>query len=189
MADMLQRALLLAAPFLGAACASVPRAYAHDVGLAVNLFGGYQAVDQARYDGHPLAGLELVTHDPLNGWGYELGGQYGAEDEETSSTRHEGEFGEVYLGMRRSWERGSMRPYVGFGGSWARVTDRRRSPTPTIEVENDSGGGYARAGVLWNLERLSFDRGTQVLVGFDVRGLLGEDLDGIQAALVLGFGR
>jgi len=168
----------------GTVSCRLPRLYGEDVALRVQGFGGYQVVNSREFDGHATVGGEIVTEDPENSWGYEIGGQYGSEAEE----RHEAEFDEYYIGMRRGWTHGAMRPYVGLGASYARVENTVRGPGPTREFDDDSGGGYLRTGVLWSLGRYAFDRGTEILVGFDARGLIGDDFDMAQIAFVIAFG-
>jgi len=171
-----------------AASCRLPRMYGEDVAVRVQGLYGFQEVDVARLDGHAIAGLEVVTEDPHNSWGYEIGAQYGHESEETPQRRHEAEFNELYVGMRRGWTRGAMHPYFGLGASWARVENTLRTSGPTVEFDDDSGGAYVRGGLLWSLGRYDFDRGTEILMGIDARGLVGDDFDMAQIALVLAFG-
>jgi hypothetical protein len=81
-----------------------------------------------------------------------------------------------------------MHPYFGLGASWARVENTLRTSGPTVEFDDDSGGAYVRGGLLWSLGRYDFDRGTEILMGIDARGLVGDDFDMAQIALVLAFG-
>ena len=181
-------ALSALVPFLlGAGCA-LPRPWGEGVGLQANFLGGYRALDHPTLEGHATAGGELVTHDPENGWGYELGGSYGSESL-GGPREHEAEIDELYLGLRRSWveEGRSLQPYLGFGASWVRVENGISSPT--FEFDDDSGGAYLRGGALWSLGRFAFDRGTEIFVGVEGRGLIGDEVDSVQFALVLGFGR
>jgi hypothetical protein len=60
---------------------------------------------------------------------------------------------------------------------------------PATEFEDEGGAAYVHGGVLWNLGRYEFDRGTEILLGFDLRGLVGDDYSYAQLSLVLGFGR
>jgi hypothetical protein len=172
---------------LAPACA-VPRPYGQGVTLHTVATAGYRFVDDETFDGHDAYGLELVTCELESGWGYELGGTYGFED--VSDPREpSAEFNEVYLGLRRTWpaEWGSARPYLGFGGAFTRVDLDLDSPEQ--EFEDEGGAAYAHGGVLWRVGPLPFEHRTEFLVGFDLRGLVGDDYDYAQLALVLGFGR
>ena len=168
------------------ACAA-PRPFGEGVALHSMLYGGYRAVDDQTFEGHPAYGIDLVTRDPKTGWGYELGGSYGTEDA-GGAREHSAEFEEYSLGLRRSWRaESSARPYLGFGGSFAKIDHTLHSPHTEFEAEG--GAGYVRGGVLWALGRYDIDRSTEILVGFDVRGMLGDDYDYGQLALVLAFGK
>ncbi len=172
---------------LAGACA-VPRPYGEGVGLHALLSGGYRAVRHDDSEGHAAYALDLVTRESESGWGYEIGASYGAEDL-GGARDHQAEFDEYSFGLRRSWQPAgrSARPYVAFGG--ALTTIEHRLHDPRDEFEDEGGAVYVRSGVLWDLGRYAFDRGTEVLVGFDVRGQAGDDADYVQLLLVLGFGR
>jgi len=172
---------------LASACA-LPRPYGQGVTLHTIATGGYRALDHERFDGHDVYALELVTRESESGWGYELGGSYGFEDE-SGARAPSAEFNEVFLGLRRSWQprSGSARPYLGLGGAFTRVEHDLHAPR--LEFEEEGGAAYAHGGVLWLLGPLPFERRTEVLLGFDLRGQVGDDYDYAQLALVMGFGR
>jgi hypothetical protein len=188
--DSMRKAGLALVLVLVPACRSVPKPWGEGVELGTELLGGGRAlVDHEHLDGHWVAGLELTTRDRELGWGYELGGSYGSEEEDTATRKHEAELTELYVGLRRGWEQGATRPYVGFGASLIAVENTLRSAGPTVEFDDNSGGAYLHGGVLWSLGRYDFDRGTEILAGFDLRGVLGQEVDYGQLALVLAFGR
>lgn len=179
------RLLALAAVLL-CSCGA-PRPFGEGVSLHTMLSGGYRALDHEEFDGGAAYGLDLVTRD-ASGWGYELGGTYAAEDA-TGANQRSAEFNEVGLGLRRSWEdqAGGARPYLAFGGVFTRVENNQHQPF--TEFEDDGGAAYVHGGVLWNLGRYDFDHGTEFLLGFDLRGLVGDDYSYAQLSLLLGFGR
>jgi hypothetical protein len=168
-------------------CSSLPRPWGEGVDLSTQLQGGYRRLDHPVFEGHPMVGLEFVTEDRQRDLGYELGGFYGAEDEGGPSN-WEGEIDEVYLGLRRTFgdEQGAQ-PFVGAGASWTRVENFLDDPTRNFD--DDSAGVYVHGGALWPVARLQLDRGTDFLVGFDARVLVGDEVDLAQLALVLSFGR
>jgi len=187
MSSMRIHCLLAAAVLVGVGC-SAPRVYGDGVGLSTNLSGGYRAVNHKIFEGHGVYGLELATSDNEQaGWGYETGVLYGNEEQDVPAGQREGEFNELYGGMRRTWPGEVVRTYMGFGGSWGRIKNRVH-PTG-LEFDDDSAGLYAHGGALWPLGRSAVDQGTEFLIGFDLRGVLGDDYDYAQAALVLSFGR
>jgi hypothetical protein len=181
-------ALGLVLVFALAGACGLPRPYGEGVTLHTEALGGYRVLDRDDFDGHPVYALELVTCERESGWGYELGGSYGTEDE-GGPREHSAEFNELYLGVRRSWAPADSRarPYLSLGGAFTRVEHDLHSPRS--EFEEDGGGAYLRAGVLWLLGPLPFEHGTDVLVGFDVKGMASDDYDSAALALVMGFGR
>jgi hypothetical protein len=179
---------LLAALALAAGCSAAPRPWGDGVGLQALFSGGYRSLAHDDFEGHAVYGIDIATREYEGGWGYEIGASYGTED--ASGPRdHSIEINEYSLGMRRTWERddGDARPYVGFGGTLAQVEHTLHAPRD--DFEDHGAAAYVRGGVLWYLGRYSFDRGTEMLAGFDVRGELGDDYDALQLALVFGFGR
>ncbi len=172
---------------LAAACAA-PRPYGQGVGIQALFSGGYRALEHDVFDGHATYGLELATCERASGWGYELGASYGAEDA-GGPREHTAEFTEYSFGLRRSWvsAQSSLQPYLGFGGALTNIDNRLHAPRS--EFDDDGGAAYVHGGVLWNLGSYAFDRGTEVLVGLDVRAQAGDDVDYAQLALVLGFGQ
>lgn len=168
-------------------CSSLPRAWGEGVDLWTQLQGGYRGLDHPVFEGHPVFGLEFVTEDRTRDLGWEVGAAYGEEDEGGPSN-WEGEVDEVWLGLRRTFggDEGA-RPFLGAGASWVRVENFLDDPTRNFD--DDSAGGYVHGGVLWKVARLQFDRGTDFLVGFDARVVVGDEVDLGQLALVLSFGR
>lgn len=172
---------------LAGACGA-PRPYGEGVTLHTIASGGYRALDHDVFDGHPVYALELVTRDADSGWGYELGGSYGTEDA-GGAREHSAEFNELFLGLRRSWqpEESRARPYLALGGAFTRIENDLHSPRS--EFDDEGGGAYLRGGVQWPLGPMPLEPKTEVLLGFDVRGLVGNDYNSGELALVLGFGR
>ena len=111
------RAVLPALFALALGSCGAPRLYGEGVGLQALLSGGYRALahdsfdghdstldgHESTFDGHDAYALELVTHERESGWGYELGGSYGAESA-GGPREHEAEFDELSLGLRRTWQ-------------------------------------------------------------------------------------
>ena len=185
----MRRLAPLAALWL-AACEAVPRPFGEGVTFHTVLSGGYRALDHDEdvFDGHAVYGLAFATREDESGLGYELGGTYGSEDA-GGPRDHSGEFDELYLGLRKSWapEHGSARPYVALGGALTRIENEVSSPNE--EFDHDGASAYLRGGVLWAVGPMPLEPGTEVLLGLDVRGVLGDDSDAAELALVLGFGR
>ena len=182
---------LICAAILAAGCSSLPRAWGENVGLQADLLGGYRASDHDIVDQNPVVGFELVTSDPAFPVGYELGGLYGSGQEDVPGGNLDVAFTEAYLGLRRAWPtgNGSLRPYVGAGAAWMKTANDLHTAGPTSEFNDRGAGAYVHGGVLWSPAGLSFGRGTEVLLGLDLRGVLGDDVSYGELAFVLGFGR
>jgi hypothetical protein len=184
----MQRAAAVILLALVAWACSAPKPYGEGVGLHAQLTGGYRALDVEEFDGHASYGLELVTCARESGWGYELGALYGAEDA-GGPREHEAEFNEYFIGLRRSKPpgTGAARPYFAFGGALTRLEHTLHGPRS--EFRDEGAAAYVRTGILWGVGRYQVDRGTEVLAGLDLRGVLGDDYDYLQLALVLAFGQ
>lgn len=181
------RLLIVSLTLLAGACGA-PRPFGEGVELQTLLYGGARALSHDEFDGHGMVALELATNDPENGFGYELGGSYAAEDEESGGVEREGEFNELALGLRRTWRTSSgRRTVLGAGGAFTRVEHTLRSPTR--EFDEEGGAVYAHVALQWELGPVDIDPGTDFLIGVDLRALAGDDYDYAQLALVLGFGR
>jgi hypothetical protein len=181
------RALAALFALLASACA-LPRPYGEDVGFQTLLSVGHRVIDHDVYDGHTVWGGDLLTLENRTGWGWELGGTYGAE-EQSGPRQPSAEFDEVHLGLRRTWVKAgrAARPYVGFGGAYTVIENHLENPGSSFDDEG--GAGYAHAGILWGLGRLDIDEGSDILVGFDLRALVGDEYDALELALVVGAGR
>lgn len=178
-----------AACLLLAGCSSMP--YVGDeVEVHANFIGGYRAVNHDVFEDHPVAGLELQSDRPGDFVGYEVGYLIGWEDQDVGNTEHEATFHEVYAGVRHTWSsKSNLRPYVGVGAAWMKAEREATSPVADNDFEDRGAGGYVHTGVNWRLGYLPLDRWTEVLLGLDVRGVIGDDMDYGQVALTLGFGR
>jgi hypothetical protein len=178
--------LTLAVLALLLSACGAPRPWGQGVSHYTTLWAGYRAIDHPVADGGPAYGLEIASADE-RGWGYELVGNYAAE--ETGGPRdHDVQFGEYGLGLRRTWqEEGGRTTLVGVGGVITKVDNTLHGPRS--EFEDNGAGGYAHAAVLWSLDSFELEYGTATLIGLDLRGLIGDDYDYVQLALVFGLGR
>ena len=179
---------LLALALLGG-CA-LPKPYGEGVALHTLLSagGGIRDHDEEDdFDGGAAYAIELSSLEPASGWGYDLGWTIASEDA-GGSRDVEGEFDELHLGMRRTFVAAdrAARPYFGFGGVITRVD--RELHQPEVEVTDEGGAAYLRGGVLWAIGHFQLERGNDVLLGLDLRALVGDDYDSLQLALVLGAG-
>ncbi|HEX6884058.1 MAG TPA: hypothetical protein VF530_11820 [Planctomycetota bacterium] len=181
--SLLQAPLLLLA--LAAGCGA-PRPYGEGVALHTLFEAGGRVLDRDDLDGGAAYALELVTLERSSGWGYEGGWTVAAED--AGGARDlEAEFDELHLGLRRTFSADqTMRPYFGFGGAFTRLV--RELESPELTVTEDGGAAYLHAGILWAVGRFQLERGNDLLLGFDLKGLVGNDYDTLQLALVLGAG-
>jgi hypothetical protein len=186
MSGMRSIARLLPALVWLAGCA-VPRPFGDGVALHTLLSGGYRVVDHETFEHHPTIALAFSTRDPESGWGYEAGAIY-AKEELDEARDPSGEFAEGYLGFRRSFRPDSkVHPYLGFGAAYGLIN--RSLSNPNTHFQDQGGGVYARAGLLWKVGRFAFDQDNDVMVGIDLRSVLGNDYDSSELSLILGFGR
>lgn len=175
---------LAAVAALLAACGA-PRPFGEGIAAYTSLSAGWRAIHAEHADGHPGYGLELASADE-RGWGYELVGTYAAE--ETGGPRdRDQEFGEVGLGLRRTWNGEGRTVLAGAGGVFTRIENTIHDPRS--DFDDKGGAGYAHAAVMWNFDPWELEHGTETLIGLDLRGLVGDDYDYLQLALVFGFGR
>jgi hypothetical protein len=180
---------LLFSGLLLAGCTAVPY-FGEDTEVHANFIGGYRAVNHDVFEDHPVVGLELQSDHAGDPFGYEVGYLVGWEDQDVGNVEHEATFHEAYAGLRRTWHpRGNMRPYVGGGAAWMKAEREATSGGVENDFEDNGAGGYVHAGIAWRLGYLPLDRWTEVLLGIDVRGVVGDDMDYGQVALTLGFGR
>jgi hypothetical protein len=170
-----------------AACGA-PRAFGPHIRHTTSILAGARAIDHDHADGLPAYGLELSSEDD-RGWGYELVGTYAAEEAGGPRDR-DLEFDELGLGVRRTFrgdESSRLTTLVGAGAVFTRVENTLHDPRS--DFDDEGGAGYAHAAVMWNVAPFDLEHGTEALIGLDLRGLIGDDYDYLQLALVLGFGR
>lgn len=181
------RLLIASLAFTAGAC-STPRIYGAGVELQTLIYGGYRALAHSDFDGHPAYAFELATNDTRNAWGYEIHGSHGDEESDSFEIDHEARFNDLSLGLRRTWAgSGNLRTVLGFGGALTRVANT--IDDPTRRFTDEGGAAYGHAALHWIQGEVPFDPGTDVLIGVDLRVLVGDDYDYAQLALVLGFGR
>jgi hypothetical protein len=174
---------------LSSACA-LPQPYGEGVAVYTLLSAGGRTLahdDEDDLEGGAAYALELASLEASSGWGYEAGWTVAQED--AGGPRElEAEFDELHLGLRRTFvsRESSARPYFGFGALFSRL--EREYGLPDVDVTDDGAGAYLRAGVLWAVGHFQLERGNDLLLGLDLRALVGDDYDALQLVLVLGAG-
>ena len=145
---------------------------------------------------HPaVVGAELFLTEPdSGGWGPEFGGRYAWGDADTlgssGSATRDSEFFELDIGVQQTFERETaLRPFVGVGGAWMRAHHSQSSDTESRDFNDYGMGVYLHGGVLWNPQQDEAGRGEGFVIGLDLRGMLADDTDYLELALVTGFGR
>ena len=161
--------------------------------MHTHVLGGWRSVDHDVFEGHPVGGLEVDLYRPEAPFGYEIGLSYGTEDEDVGALDVEGQFYEGYLGIRKTWGSGGVHPYVGLGGTYGVIDRNSRTPIGQRISDDEVGaGGYVHAGAYWVIGGAGLDSAlgaSELTLGFDLRGVVGDDADYGQAAITLGFGR
>ena len=128
-------------------------------------------------DEHFLIGAEFVFEPEESPVGWEMGfaaSGWTEDDEGPDDLDINGSLGEFYGGVRKTFDAGSFKPYIGGGLSLFSAEYRAEEDFQggdRILRDDDSGvGGYLRAGIVWPLnERLH--------LGFDYRVMSGSDID------------
>ena len=125
----------------------------------------------------PMFGVEVDTYRPSAPVGYEVGLSGGIDDDAKAW--------EGYLGLRKTWDGldVGLTPYVGAGASYVSV-----DPDATNRSRIRSYGGYAHAGVYWPIDLGSLSWGAPVVLGVDLRTLVGDDYDYVEGRVFLGVG-
>lgn len=155
-------------------------------GTAINLHGGLRELSS-----------ETATISDMQVYGLEgtvaLGGSVGVEgavfvsEEEGDNVggfEPELDQGEISLGVRYTFlENMPVRIYVGGGVNWI---DAELDGLPSAPESDDSAGGYAHAGVLFNV--FSFQAGVDVRGSITGTEIGGEDLDYLQGTIFIGIG-
>lgn len=158
--------------------------------LHSTLLVGARSIDHPQYDSHAPIGFEVDAKRSQQSLGYEIGASVGSESSTQNGLRQEGDFYEGYAGVRWHFMDASDRvvPFVSTGLSYLNA-DRETliGGAVVAEAEDWSGGAYIRAGAYGTVGETTFDGGTKILLGGDVRAVFGDDYDWIQFSLMLGF--
>lgn len=176
-----------------ASCATVPATSAtpaasiqatdwHDNRVAFYIGQRSLDDDYSPVEDQAAVGFEFTHEGSDSAIGFEAG-VMGSGDDHSSD---EGSTGELYAGMRKTFGRDTVRPYIGAGVSLIGVD----LDAGAIDDDDSSATAYAHVGV-------TIDVTSVVFVGIDARALFGSDvtLDGVdtdadygQIAFVIGFG-
>jgi len=174
----------------------------------INLFGGVKSLDQdvwSPVENQPEYGVEMTFGGA--GWPVMLAldaMQSSAEEDQDSLTLT-GTTTEVSVGIRKIWEKGRARPFIGGGLAWIDAETEAEAPPPpgtpglnffpqvdpgSSATESDSGTGlWGGAGVFWrlgsyfNLGISARFSGAKVTIRGDE-----EQAGGLHAGILLGFG-
>ena len=165
--------------------------FSDDVLLRTHVSGGFRSLDHEVYEDHAVIGVGFEARTEESPYSWEFGATLGEEEQDVGPTEHDADFYEGFVGVRARWDRGpgSLAPYVGAGGTYVKVNRELTTGGNTTTAEDWGGGGYVRAGASVELLELGLDGGTPVHLGFDVRAVFAEDVDFVDAAVVLSFGR
>jgi hypothetical protein len=159
------------------------------------LHTGYRLNNEKVVEDHPVIGLEVATREPgSGGWGIEAGTRFGWGTEDIDpakgATERESWFYELTAGVRQTYRGESRaRPYFGLGAAWMRNENWQQTLGPEVGFDLNGLGAYAHTGVLWRFGRPEPGAGRGLLLGLDLRGMLGDDTSYVELALVSGFGQ
>ena len=142
-------------------------------------------------------GLEVDSRTPDAPVGWEVGVSYSSDDDDDfdpflGDFSAEAEFIELYGGVRKTWDTsdGRVHPYVAGGLTYIDAdVDVEVVGMGEASEDDSSIGAYVHGGVTFDVTR-------SLLIGADLRAILGTDLDFagvdgdadyIQAAVLVGF--
>lgn len=183
-----------------AACAAVPETPQDPDGTSTNL-GLLVGLREFDDDLEPIEeqtsfAFEFDSYRLSAPVGFEVGLAYSSDDESAVDPLIgpfdiEGEFFEIYAGLRKTWGFANDRfhPYLAAGGSLIDANAEIAMGSSSFSDDDSSLGGYVHSGVYYDIT-------DHLHVGIDGRWLFGTDLDfgglGVEAdylqvALVLGF--
>jgi len=167
--------------------------WADDLKMHTSVGFGYRSVDhrQSAYGDQLMYGLEVDAYRPQDYFGYELGLTFASEEIDITGGQRRSDFYELYLGVRKTFGEpdAPIRPYVSVGGNFINEEVNYSPSNPTADPRATGAGGYARTGAYWRIANIDFDGDTEVIMGVDVRGVLHEDTDFVQAMIYFGVGR
>lgn len=136
----------------------------------VSLYLGQRKLDKSDYEPveeQAAYGLEFL-HETVGGaFGVEFGVLGSSEEDNAGGFRVKGETREVYLGVRKTLGESVMRPYFGGGVSFI------RSDLEIVGTGEDDDAAPA----LYLHGGLSIDVSESFFIAFDLRGLLGSDIE------------
>ena len=167
--------------------------FADDLKLHTNLGVGYRSVDhrQSAYGDQLVYGIEIDLYRPKDWFGTEVGFTFVTDEIDITGGQQTSDFYEVYLGIRKTFGGvdAVIHPYVSAGGNLINEEINYSPQDPNADSRATGFGGYARAGAYWRIADIDFDQNTEVVMGVDVRGVLHEDTDFVQAMIWFGAGR
>jgi len=176
---------------LGCGCVTAPEGIEPNWGQQILVVGGYRGNDSG-VSGNPVVGLELVRIEPTaGGWGFEIEGRYGTEEEDQVDKVRTASYYEIGGGIRQVFNRGAaLRPYVGVGGAYMiEDTDDILDNGLKRDQRERGGGAYAHGGALWIPSETQLNREWGLALGVDLRGMWGEDYCYTELSFVVGIGR
>lgn len=167
--------------------------FSDDLKLHTNLGVGYRSVDHrdAAYGDQIAYGIEIDLYRPKDWFGTEVGFTFVTDEIDITGGQQTSDFYEVYLGIRKTFGGvdAVIHPYVSAGGNLINEEINYSPQDPNADSRATGFGGYARAGAYWRIADIDFDQNTEVVMGVDVRGVLHEDTDFVQAMIWFGAGR
>lgn len=166
----------------------------------LNLFVGQKWMTQSQWspvEVQPELGLMLAFGEERVAVHFAIDAYYSRKEVEhpdpTVDTRVKATSGEITIGVRRVWDLGATRPYLGGGASVVTVREDFDGPSGPISYDDRGYGAFVQAGVFWRLAG-------HLNLGIDVRyckadaelGSLSNtrdvDAGGFHAGMLIGYG-
>lgn len=124
----------------------------------LNLFVGQKWLTQSDWDPvaeQPELGLMLAFGDERISIHFALDAYYAKDEVDNPNpavdARVKGTSGELSIGVRKLWDLGATRPYLGGGASIVTVREDFDGPSGPFTKDDRGYGGYFQAGVFWRL--------------------------------------
>lgn len=124
----------------------------------LNVFVGQKWMTQSEWEPvaeQPELGLMLAFGEERISIHFAIDAYYSRQEADNPNpavdTRVKGTSGELTIGVRKVWDLGTTRPYLGGGASIVTVREDFDGPSGPVSHDGRGYGGYFQAGVFWRI--------------------------------------
>ena len=166
----------------------------------LNLFVGQKWMTQSQWspvDEQPELGLMLAFGEERISYHFSVDAYYSRDEIDQPNpavdSRVKATSGELTIGVRKLWDLGATRPYVGGGASIVTVREDFDGPSGPVSYDDRAYGAYLQVGVFWRLakhlnlgiEARFCKADAELGASFATRDV---DAGGFHAGLLVGYG-